>query len=141
MIEAIFGILNSLGFHHPVHPALTHLSMGLVMGGFAFALAAYLFKKQELFRTSYHCSILALIGIPPTVILGIMDWQYTLGGDWLPAIKIKFVAAGLLSVFLIVLIRIGKEGEKSPLKVLVFHGLALLSAITIGFWGGDLIFG
>ncbi len=140
MIASIFELLNSIGFHHPVHPAFTHIPMGMAMGGFAFTLAAYFLKKPFLYKTAHHCAVLGLIGIPPTIILGLMDWQYSYGGEWLTPIKIKLVMAGLITIFMIAIVKYGSDAEKSPVRMLVLYTLTLLSAINLGYWGGDLIF-
>ncbi len=36
MTEVIFGFLNSIGFTHPLHPAFTHIPMGMVIGAVVF---------------------------------------------------------------------------------------------------------
>lgn len=141
MVEFIFELLQSIGFNHPVHPAFTHIPMGMVMGGFIFVVFAFIFKKPVLYKTSYHCSVLGLIGIPPTVILGILDWQYSFAGEWLTPIKIKLVMAALMTILLIAIVRVGANAEKSPVKLLVLYGLTLITAINLGFWGGELVFG
>lgn len=141
MIDFIFGLLESIGFTHPLHPAIVHLPMGLIMGGFAFVLAAVVFKQPVLFKTAHHSATLALIGVPPTVILGIMDWQYLYGGQWMTPIQIKIGLAVVMTILLIVLHRIGRKGEESPMPFLVVYGLTLLTAIGMGYTGGQLIFG
>lgn len=141
MTEFIFGILESVGFTHPLHPALVHLPMGLIMGGFAFVLAGIVFKQPVLFRTAHHGATLALIGIPPTVILGILDWQHSFDGQWSTPIKTKIGLAVVMTVLLIILHRIGKDGEEAPNRFLILYGLTLLTAIGMGYTGGQLIFG
>jgi mono/diheme cytochrome c family protein len=37
MIDAVYKTLNGLGYTHPLHPTLTRIVMGLVIGGFVFA--------------------------------------------------------------------------------------------------------
>jgi len=141
MIKFIFELLESIGFTHPLHPAIVHLPMGLIMGGFAFVLAAIFFKQPVLFRTAHHSATLALIGIPPTVILGIMDWQYSFGGAWVTPIKVKMGLAVVMTILLVILHLIGKRAEESPSKVLIIYGLATLTAIGMGYTGGQLLYG
>lgn len=38
MTELVFKLLEIVGFTHPLHPALTHIPMGMVMGAFFSAL-------------------------------------------------------------------------------------------------------
>ena len=71
MIESLYAFLGKVGFHHPLHPALTHIPMGMVMGCFFFGLLAFYGKRPAFLKTSLHCSILALVFIVPTVLAGI----------------------------------------------------------------------
>jgi hypothetical protein len=42
MIEFIYQFLAKFGYTHPLHPVLTHIPIGMVMGAFLFLLIAYL---------------------------------------------------------------------------------------------------
>lgn len=140
MAEFIFGILQSIGFHHPIHPALTHIPMGMVMGSFLFTLAAFFLKQPVLYKTAYHSAILGAIGTPFTALLGYLDWQYMYGGAWSFAIKTKMLLALILFLLLLVVIKFGKEGETKPVLMLILNGLCMLTAIGLGFLGGELVF-
>ncbi len=140
MTDFIFGILESIGFTHPVHPAMVHLPMGLIMGGFAFVAAAVFLKQQELFKTAHYCSVLALIGIPPTVFLGYLDWQYRFEGEWLTSIQIKIGLAVVMTILLAVIVKLDGRSGESPYRQIVLHGLTLLTAIGMGYTGGELVF-
>lgn len=100
MIEFMYQMLQRVGYTHPLHPAVTHVSAGLVIGGFIFSLGALFLRKQILAQTAHHCIILALIALVPTIMLGLMDWQHNYAGAWLFPIKIKLFIAGLLLIFL-----------------------------------------
>ncbi len=99
MIEAIYKTLNGLGYTHPLHPTLTHVVMGLVIGGFVFALVAWVFNRPALAQSGGHCMTLALIFLFPTAALGYADWQHFYGGAWIFPIGIKLVLAVVLLVF------------------------------------------
>ena len=75
MTESIFEFLNNIGFTHPVHPALTHIPMGMVMGAVIFRLVSFIPKLRFLAKTGYHCVVLGLIGVFPTAFAGYLDWQ------------------------------------------------------------------
>ena len=98
MTETIFTFLNGVGFAHPLHPALTHIPMGMVIGAVVFRMASFLPKMKHLARTGYHCVILGLLGIPPTVFAGYLDWQHTYGGEWEFLIILKMILAGILTI-------------------------------------------
>lgn len=141
MIDFFFNLLESIGFTHPLHPPITHIPMGLAIGGFTFALIAYFLKKPQLYKSSYHCTIFAFVGIPPTIVTGVLDWLNSYGGEWLPAIKIKVVMAVMITILLIAAIFLGKDAEKAPVRYLLVYSLVIVSACILGYWGGDLIFG
>ena len=129
MIEFIYQILTKFGYTHPLHPTLTHVPIGLVIGAFLFALAALIFRWTSLIQTARHCVILALIVVVPTALLGIMDWQHFYGGAMLFPIKMKLVLACVLLIFLVLAVIFGLFGEKFTRVVLAMYVLCLLSAV------------
>ncbi|MEX1346310.1 MAG: DUF2231 domain-containing protein [Desulfobacterales bacterium] len=80
MFELIYQTLTNFGYNHPIHPTLTHVPIGMVMGAFIFVLIAVIARKKNLAQTARHCSVLALIAAVPTALLGLMDWQHFYGG-------------------------------------------------------------
>ena len=141
MIEFVYQTLTKFGYTHPLHPTLTHVPIGMVIGAFLFALAALIFRWASLTRTARHCVILALIVAVPTAILGLMDWQHFYGGALIFPIKMKLVLAGVLLIFLTLAVIVGFFGEKFSTIVLALYGLCLLSAIGLGYFGGELVYG
>lgn len=141
MADFIFGFLESIGFNHPLHPIIVSLPMGLILGGFAFVVAAIFFAKPVFLQTAHHTATLALITVPPTVLLGALDWQYSFDGQWMMPIKIKIGLSVAMTLLLIILYRIGGNGKESPSRYLIVYGLTVLTAIGMGYTGGQLIFG
>ncbi|WP_448871808.1 DUF2231 domain-containing protein [Desulfobulbus propionicus] len=140
MIEALYAILGKVGFHHPLHPALTHLPMGMVMGCFLFDLLTFFRKKTGFLTTSLHCRVLALISMAPTVIAGTLDWQHLYGGRFLPLLVVKMVLAVALTALLIYAVLLQRQNAEVK-KILVVSGLCLACAIGLGFSGGELVYG
>ena len=140
MIELIYGVLESVGFTHPLHPAATHIPMGMVMGCFFFGLVSLLITKYDLRKTSLHCSVLALIFVIPTVIAGIMDWQYFYGGIWQPLIIIKFILAAILLVLLAISVKMNL-GQAPWKNLFIVYVLCLACVTGLGFSGGELVYG
>jgi uncharacterized membrane protein len=140
MIESLYALLAKVGFTHPLHPALTHIPMGMVMGCFFFGLLARYAKKTEFQATCLHCSILALIFIFPTILAGILDWQHLYGGRFLPLIILKMVLAVILTGLLGYSIWLNRQGEASK-KLFLIYALCLVCAVGLGFAGGQLIYG
>jgi len=141
MVEFIYGFLASVGFAHPLHPAATHIPMGLVMGAMVFRVVAVFSSMKELARTGYHCVVVGLLGVPPTAILGWMDWQHRYGGEWEFLIGLKMVLALTLMVILILIVALDDpERPRMDLRSLLYL-LGIVNAIGLGFSGGELIYG
>jgi len=139
MIEFLYDLLNQVGFTHPLHPAITHLPMGMAMGAFLFSLGSL--RYAELARTAHHCVILGAIFVLPTMVLGILDWQYFYQGDWTGPFIAKFVLGIALTVLFIAAIKVGGGEPKNPRVPILLYALCLLAAIGLGFTGGEIQYG
>ena len=64
----LYELLSVIGFHHPLHPAMTHLPVGLTIAGFIFIVLAYFFKRPKYAQSAKHCAVLALLAAIPTVV-------------------------------------------------------------------------
>lgn len=138
MTEVIFEFLNKIGFVHPLHPALTHIPMGMVMGAVTFRLVSFLPRLKVLARTGYHCIILGLLGMFPTAFSGYLDWQHTFGGNWDFLIILKMILAIILTVLLATIAIVDDPENPRFDKTTLFYFLTLLLAIGLGFSGGEL---
>jgi len=136
MISALYQALANIGYTHPLHPAVTHIPVGLVIGGFIFALTGTILKRPSLAKSARHCFWLALLVLPVAVLFGLMDWQHFYAGAWLMPIIMKMVLAAVLLFLLIVTLIPFRE--KVPL---VFYCLCLFIVIGMGFFGGELVYG
>lgn len=141
MIEFIYQTLAQFGFRHPLHPAITHIPMGMVMGGFLFALASFVLKKDELAKTAHYCYTLALIFVLPTMLLGYMDWQYKFDAEWSNLILAKIVLAFVFSGLLCGAFFVGKNDGIPIEKKLILYGICLATATGLGFLGGEIQYG
>ena len=141
MFEFIYQTLTNFGYNHPIHPTLTHVPIGMVMGAFIFVLIAVITRKKNLAQTARHCSVLALIAAIPTALLGLMDWQHFYGGALLFPIKMKLILAGILIVFLTLAVIFGFFGETFSKLVISLYVLCLFSVIGLGYFGGELVYG
>jgi uncharacterized membrane protein len=141
MMEFLYQTLAKIGYTHPIHPPVTHIPVGMVIGAFLFALVAWLVRHERLAVTARHCVLLGLMGLFPTALLGYMDWQHRYGGAWSFPIKMKIGLAVLLMVLLIVALILGRNLKENSIRVLVVYGLCLLNATALGYFGGELIYG
>ena len=141
MINNLYQALSKIGFAHPLHPPITHLPLGLIIGGFIFAVVALVFNKKSFLQTARHCMVLALIALPPTILIGLADWQQYYGGALLFPITMKIVLAAVLVVCLVIAVILGLRKEYGPMRVLPIYALSLLAATGIGYFGGELVYG
>lgn len=141
MADFIYAVLVKTGYTHPLHPTITHLPVGLVIAAFVFGFIALLLRKPALAQTARHCSILALISVFPTLLLGVMDWQHFYAGAWLYPIKMKFFLAGAILILLFVAVSVAASPKEGSMKALVLYGLCLVTVVGLGFFGGELVYG
>ena len=141
MGSQLYAFLSDVGYHHPLHPALTHLPVGLTIASFIFIALALLLKKTSLYNTSKHCIVLALLAVIPTIFTGYLDWQHFYGGALLLPIKIKIGLAVALSFFLIIASITIKKGGSATLPKLMIHFLCFLLVTGLGYFGGELVYG
>lgn len=141
MIEFIYKTLTDFGYHHPLHPTLTHLPIGMVMGAFLFLMLALIFKVTNLAQTARNCTVLALVAALPTALLGIMDWLHFYGGSMLFPIKMKLFLAAVLIVLLVLAVMFAFKDEPGSKIVVSLSTLCLLAVIGLGYFGGELVYG
>jgi mono/diheme cytochrome c family protein len=141
MIEFIYQTLAKIGYTHPLHPPATHLPAGLIIGAFIFALMAWIFKRSNLAQTARHCFILALIMAVPTILLGVLDWQYRFGGAYLFEIKMKLAFGGILLLLLLVAVVYAALAGAFTKTVMAIYAFCLLTVIGLGYFGGELVYG
>lgn len=138
-VDAFYDFLDRIGYMHPIHPAMVHMPIGLVVGALAFIGLALYPRFRSFCISAHRAMVLALIFWFPTVIFGVMDWQRYLGGAWLQAIKIKMSLASVLLVLLIIGVVLG--ARKASLHVLVpIYGLCFAAVVLLGYYGGQLVY-
>ena len=141
MIEPVYQTLAKIGFSHPLHPAMTHIPMGMIIGGFLFAVGFTVIKKDDLAIASHYCYTLALIFVLPTMMLGYMDWQYKFDGEWSRLILTKIILAVMLTIMLVITYFYGKNVKIDIKQKLIFYVICFGIALGIGFIGGELQYG
>jgi uncharacterized membrane protein len=141
MIDALYDLLNQIGYHHPIHPTEVHMPIGLMVGAFIFAVLAFVFRRQTLLLTPHHCIILTFIWVFPTILLGYMDWQHFYGGAWILPIKVKLVVAPCLTVLLAAAIFLGRRFGAASVRVLPVYLLCFCAVVVLGYFGGQLVYG
>ncbi|MCL4500760.1 MAG: c-type cytochrome [Deltaproteobacteria bacterium] len=141
IFNPVYRALYAIGYFEPIHPPLTHLTIGLVAAALIFAVLARLRRQPSLARAARYCLVLAWVFIFPTVLLGFMDWQHWYQGAWLPPILTKIYLAGFLFLLLsfgMLLVFTGREESKALLAI---YFIAFFTVVGLGYYGGRLVFG
>ena len=167
MFHSFYALLARLGYTHPIHPMVTHVTVGLTMGTLVFALVSLIFRRVRLRLTAWHCAMLAVISVVPVAFFGFMDWQnsWIAGelqegkGHWAATasghtILTKMILAGCLFVTLLFSLLLGRrrEGEtevetshpwRQPRHIvaLILWFVSTGIVITLGYLGGNLVYG
>ena len=141
MIETLYQILENVGYTHPIHPPLTHMPTGLVVGALVLGLLAALLRRQAFAVSARHCFILALVFVFPTVFFGYTDWVHYYDGIWTFPVKVKFALSGALTLLLIAGIYLNYREGSSMKSILTIYFLAVLAVAGLGYYGGNLVFG
>ena len=153
MIHSVYVLLKSLGYNHPIHPTLTHITVGLTIGTLVFGIVSVFFRRVRLKLTAWHCAMLAIVSIGPTVLFGYMDWQEKFNGEWLTPIIIKMILAGVLFVCLLAALLLGRAQdwdrhgtetapwrEPRAIASLVLYAVCTGIVVGIGYLGGSLVY-
>jgi hypothetical protein len=113
--------------------------MGMAMGAFLFGLASL--RWVALAGTARHCAVLGALFVPPTIILGMLDWQHYYSGEWSGLFITKFVLAILLPLLLLAAVAVAR-GERGDSKLpIVLYALCLFTAVGLGYIGGEIGYG
>lgn len=140
MIESLYNLLAVFGFHHPLHPIVVHVPMGMVIGAVAFSLADLKWSDKNYAQTAYHCILLALISVIPVYIAGLLDWQQWFGGEFRALIIIKLLLGLVLTVMLFYTVQQKRKGAPQK-KLFILYVVSLAICGGLGYSGGELVWG
>ncbi len=132
--------MAAIGYPHPLHPVISHITIGMVIGGFIFGFLAWILQKQNLSQTAHHCISLAVISAIPNAALGYMDWQQFYDGAWMIPIRWKLILAALLLVLLLIAWLSGRKKDKVSFSLLIIYILCLGGVLGLGYFAGDLVY-
>ncbi len=140
MVDSLYAFLRELGYTHPLHPPMTHLPLGMIIGAFIFSLLARMLGRDSMASTTRHCSILASLSLLPTAALGVADWLHFYSGAWLFPIRMKILLASALTVLLLISLLLERRGGVVRRTLIVFLGLCVMASAGLGYLGGELVF-
>jgi mono/diheme cytochrome c family protein len=141
MVDAMYGLLKSVGFTDPLHALLVHMPMGLVIGAFLMVLVALLFRRKNLLITARHVSILAFLFVFPTILFGVFDWLHFFKGAMIQPIRFKMALAAAVLLILGAGIVAGGGLKVRNTAVAVLSALAFACVVGLGYFGGGLVYG
>jgi uncharacterized membrane protein len=141
MFDSFYDFLDKIGYLHPIHPAMTHMPIGLVVGSLFLGTAGWLSNRPALARSAYFTLVLAFLFWFPTIVFGLMDWQRYYGGAWLHSIKLKLILASLLFLLLMVGVLLGYRDQTRIKRLLPIYVLCFMNVTALGYFGGQLVYG
>ncbi len=141
MARAIYGTLEALHYPHPLHPQLTHITIGLVFGAFLFGLLSLVFRHQAMRGAATYSAAAAFASLFATAALGYLDWQHFFAGGRLQPVMIKLILAGALLLLLAAALvaTAGRTGY-ATLPAVALYTLCMCAVIGLGYFGGLLVY-
>ncbi len=153
MFHALYQLLARLGYDHPIHPLLVHITIGLTVGTFAFGLISVIFRRPRLKLTAWHTAVLATVSVIPTAFIGYGDWHEKMHGQPMTVITIKIILAISLFVVLFISLFLGKgrAGETDDqnarvwrdarsIVALCLYGVCFCLVTLLGYFGASLVY-
>ncbi len=140
MTDSIYDLLERIGYLHPIHPAMTHMPIGLVVGALFLAGAALLFKRPRLMPSAYHALVVAFVFWFPTALFGYLDWRRHYAGAMLHPIVMKLILAGLLLILLGAGLILGARKHPDLRLMVPIYVLSFATVCGLGFYGGQLVY-
>ena len=137
--DFFYDFLISLGYEHPVHPILVHITIGLVVASFVFALIAIAPRYSKFAVTARHCATMAAVTVPLTFLAGIMDWQHFYGGAWTGIFQAKLTLGSLLIALLGLGVFLARRLTYRSPGIYAVYLAAFMTVVGLGYYGGELI--
>lgn len=139
-----FDLKAALAAKHAQHVVLIHFPIALFIAGVVFDFLARWTKRQSLAAAAYFNFFVAALASVPTVITGLLAWQWQLEGQRLKGALLLHLIFGVASGALICIVWLIQwsarraQNEKLRLFCLPLEALtAVLLALT-GHLGGFL---
>lgn len=92
-----FDLKAALAAKHAQHVVLIHFPIALFIAGVAFDFLAYWTKRQSLAAAAYCNFLVAAVAAVPTIITGLLAWQWQLEGQHLKGTLLLHLIFGIAS--------------------------------------------
>ena len=139
-MEFLYQFLLKHNYGSPLHPPVTHMPTGLIVGAVIFLLITLIFKRSNFLTTARHCIVLALVFLFPAAFLGFTDWYHFYAGVWSFNIKMKIALTGALLIFLTAAVIMEIKNIGGPMNKLAIYLLCLAAVVGVGHFGGQMVF-
>jgi uncharacterized membrane protein len=140
MGNLIYGLLGKVGYFHPLHPILVHITLGTVIAAFLFAVGRWLFGKPGFYTTARQIMVLSFFSAFLTIALGLIDWSHFYDGQIFNTITMKIVLGIVLVILQGATIVVNRKTTTDSKLPIVFYSLCLLDGIALGFYGANLVY-
>lgn len=145
----IYGPLEAVGYTHPLHPILVHLTIGPIVAAFFFDYIGWIFKKPLLQTAARYNLVFAFPAFLLAGCAGLADWsaRYQVvsfnpaGNPVMFAFGMKFILSGVLLVLFVATYLVFRRTSESHPVRRAFYLLLLLNVVGLGFYGGNVIYG
>lgn len=141
MTHSVYQALANFGYHHPLHPVIVHLTIGMVAGALIFGLLAWLAQSISMAQTARNCIGLALVSVIPAVAVGYADWQHFYSGVWIIPIRWKLILSATLFVILFIAWLSARKSEKTTFGHVFIYFICFAIVTVIGYFGAQLVHG
>ncbi len=139
-----FDLKAALAAKHAQHVVLIHFPIALFIAGVAFDFLGHWTKRRTLAAAAYCNFLLAAVASVPTVITGLLAWQWQLEGQRLKGTLLLHLIFGVASSTLICVIWLihwnARGSQNETLRVFCLPPEALTSVLLAltGHLGGFL---
>ena len=139
-----FDLKAALSAEHAQHVVVIHFPIALFIAGAALDFLAHWTKRQSLAAAAYWNFLMAAVAAVPTIITGLLAWQWQLEGQRLKGTLLLHLIFGVTSSLVIGLVlwihhkSRQTEGGESASYRLVIEALGIVLVTLTGHLGGFL---
>lgn len=133
-----FDLKATLTAKHAQHVVLIHFPIALFIGGAAFDFVAHWTKREGLAAAAYYNFLVAAVASVPTMITGLLAWQWQLEGQRLKGTLLLHLIFGIASGALICVVWLihwsARRGQNEKLRLFCLS-LEVLTAVLVAITG------
>src|SRR5215472_1881455 len=140
-----FDLKAAVSAKHAQHVVLIHFPIALFIAGAAFDFLAQWTKRRALALVAYWNFLVAALATIPTMLTGLLAWQWQLEGQRLKGTLLLHLMFGVSSSFLIWLVWLihrnaqrNDDADNLPAFRLALEALGIVLVTLTGHLGGFL---